>query len=183
MYFGKPIIGLVGGIGSGKSTVAKLFGELGCMVVDSDAQVRDAYREPPVLETLRTWWGDQVLHPDGTVNRSFIAAKVFRPLGMTRTSMGLMGLPKSRTVPSQAAPAQTEAGKKSWPDWNWNSDYWRNLGAPWGGALGPAVDIGRFYEEFLLKRGTILKPETEALMIANQSPPGVKASGLLPLPA
>jgi CubicO group peptidase (beta-lactamase class C family) len=108
----------------------------------------------------------------------FIAAKVFRPLGMTRTSMGLMGLPKSRTVPSQAAPAQTEAGKKSWPDWNWNSDYWRNLGAPWGGALGPAVDIGRFYEEFLLKRGTILKPETEALMIANQSPPGVKASGL-----
>ena len=30
----------------------------------------------------------------------------------------------------------TEAGKQGWPDWNWNSDYWRNLGAPWGGALG-----------------------------------------------
>jgi len=114
----------------------------------------------------------------GVLFAKFIADKVFRPLGMTRTSMGLMGLPKNQTVPSQAAPAVTAAGKESWHDWNWNSDYWRGLGAPWGGALGPAVDIGRFYEEFLLKRGTILKPETEALMIANQSPPGVKASGL-----
>lgn len=108
----------------------------------------------------------------------FIADKVFRPLGMTRTSLGLMGRPNSETVPSQAAPAETQAGKKSWPTWNWNSAYWRNLGAPWGGALGPAVDVSRFYQEFLLKRGTILKPETEALMITNQSPPGVKASGL-----
>ena len=108
----------------------------------------------------------------------FIDQKIFKPLGMTRTSLGLMGRPNSQTVPSQAAPAMTDAGKKSWPSWNWNSPYWRNLGAPWGGALGPAVDIGRFYNEFLLKRGTILKPETEALMITNQSPPGVKPSGL-----
>jgi CubicO group peptidase (beta-lactamase class C family) len=108
----------------------------------------------------------------------FCDQKLFKPLGMTRTSMGLMGRPKNQTVASQAAPAMTEAGKKSWPDWNWNSDYWRNLGAPWGGAFAPAVDVGRFYMEFMQKRGTILKPETEALMITNQSPPGVKASGL-----
>ncbi len=108
----------------------------------------------------------------------FIDQKLFKPLGMTRTSLGLMGRPNDQTVPSQAAPAKTDAGKKSWPGWNWNSPYWRNLGAPWGGALGPAVDIGRFYMEFMLERGTILKPQTEALMITNQSPPGVKASGL-----
>ena len=77
MYAGKPIIGLVGGIGSGKSFVAKLFGELGCLVIDSDAQVRDAYRDPKVLETLRGWWGDDVIQPDGTINRSAVAAKVF----------------------------------------------------------------------------------------------------------
>lgn len=114
----------------------------------------------------------------GVLFAKYIDQKVFKPLGMTRTSMGLMGRPKSQTVPSQAAPAMTEAGKKSWDDWNWNSPYWRDLGAPWGGALGPASDIGRFYLEFMLKRGTILKPETEALMITNQSPPGVKPSGL-----
>ena len=46
MYCGKPIIGLVGGIGSGKSFVAKLFGELGCLVVDSDAQVTRGVPRP-----------------------------------------------------------------------------------------------------------------------------------------
>jgi CubicO group peptidase (beta-lactamase class C family) len=114
----------------------------------------------------------------GIAFAKFCDQKLFKPLGMTRTTLGLMGRPKSETVASQAAPAHTDAGKKSWPDWNWNSDYWRNLGAPWGGALGPAVDIGRFYLEFMLRRGTILKPATEALMITNQSPPGVKPSGL-----
>jgi CubicO group peptidase (beta-lactamase class C family) len=72
----------------------------------------------------------------------------------------------------------TEAGKLSWRDWNWNSDYWRNLGAPWGGALGPASDIARFYQEFLGQRGTILRPATERLMISNQLPAGVRPAGL-----
>lgn len=77
MYAGKPIIGLVGGIGSGKSFVAGLFAELGCLVIDSDAQVREVYRDPDVLQTLREWWGEQILHQDGSLNRSVVAAKVF----------------------------------------------------------------------------------------------------------
>ena len=87
------------------------------------------------------------------------------------------GRAKASTVASQGAPAMTEAGKLSWRDWNWNSDYWRNLAAPWGGALGPASDIARFYQEFLAQRGTILKPATERLMITNQLPAGVRPSG------
>jgi CubicO group peptidase (beta-lactamase class C family) len=97
---------------------------------------------------------------------------------MRRTTFGLRGRSNASTVPSQAAPAISEDGKKSWRDWNWNSDYWRNLGAPWGGALGTAADINRFYVEFLNLRGRILKPETERMMVVNQSPAGVKASGL-----
>lgn len=104
--------------------------------------------------------------------------RVFRPLGIRRTGFGLRGRANAITVPSQAAPAMTEEGKKSWNEWNWNSSYWRNLGAPWGGALGSAADINRFYREFLDLRGTIMKPANEQLMITNQSPPGVKASGL-----
>jgi CubicO group peptidase (beta-lactamase class C family) len=38
--------------------------------------------------------------------------------------------------------------------------------------------VARFYQEFLAKRGRILKAETEAMMITNQSPPGVRPSGL-----
>lgn len=107
-----------------------------------------------------------------------VEERVLRPLGMRRTGFGLRGRDNAITVPSQAAPAMTEDGKKSWMAWNWNSLYWRNLGAPWGGALGSAADINRFYREFLERRGTIMKSANEQLMITNQSPPGVKASGL-----
>lgn len=103
---------------------------------------------------------------------------IFRKLGMRHTGYGLRGRRNADTVASQAAPAMTEAGKKSWNDWSWNSAYWRNLGAPWGGALGSAADIARFYDEFLNQRGRILKPATEQAMIVSQSPAGVKASGL-----
>jgi dephospho-CoA kinase len=77
MFSGKPIIGISGGIGSGKSFVARLFGELGCLVIDSDEQVRRAYEVPEVREQLRRWWGESVFHPDGTINRRAIAARVF----------------------------------------------------------------------------------------------------------
>lgn len=104
--------------------------------------------------------------------------RLFKPLGMARTGFGLRGRDNAGTVASQAAPAMTESGKTSWASWNWNSAYWRNLGAPWGGALGSAADIARFYDEFLFQRGRILKPATEALMRVNNSPAGVKPSGL-----
>jgi len=77
MYCGKPVIGIAGGIGSGKSFVARLFGELNCAVIDSDAQVRSAYSDPAVQRTLREWWGEGVFLSDGKVSRSEIAKRVF----------------------------------------------------------------------------------------------------------
>jgi dephospho-CoA kinase len=77
MFSGKPIIGLTGGIGSGKSLVAGLFAELGCAVIDADAQVRAAYDDPAVRQTLREWWGGDVLKSDGSVERAAIARRIF----------------------------------------------------------------------------------------------------------
>jgi dephospho-CoA kinase len=77
VFDGKPIIGIVGGIGSGKSWVAKIFGELGCLVIDSDQLVRLAYGDPAIRAVLRKWWGDEVFNTDLSVNRSSIAAKIF----------------------------------------------------------------------------------------------------------
>ena len=77
MFAGKPVIGIVGGIGSGKSFVAQLFAEMGAKVISSDEQVSSAYRDPAVLATLRKWWGEQVIAPDGSVNRKAIAQRVF----------------------------------------------------------------------------------------------------------
>ena len=90
MYAGKPIIGIVGGIGSGKSHVAGLFGELGCLVIDSDAQVREAYRDPAVLATIRGWWGDGVIRPDGSADRSAVAGRVFADPAEKRRLEGLL---------------------------------------------------------------------------------------------
>jgi len=72
------VIGLAGGIGSGKSRVAAIFGELGCMVLDSDRDARAALGRPEVKEHIRQWWGAGVFAPDGTVDRSRIAAIIFK---------------------------------------------------------------------------------------------------------
>jgi dephospho-CoA kinase len=77
VFHGKPIIGLVGGIGSGKSFVARIFSELNCLVINSDQQAKAAYNDPAIRDLLRKWWGDAVFAGDQSVNRSFIAEKIF----------------------------------------------------------------------------------------------------------
>lgn len=71
------VIGLAGGIGSGKSTIAKILGELGFLVIDSDQLARAALDRPEVRATLITWWGPGVVISDGKVDRAKIAAIVF----------------------------------------------------------------------------------------------------------
>lgn len=80
----KPIIGIAGGIGSGKTFVAQLFGELGCLVISSDEQVREAYRDSRVVAILRQWWGDDVLSISGEINKRVVAGKVFGQPGERR---------------------------------------------------------------------------------------------------
>lgn len=77
MYANKPIIGIVGGIGSGKSFIARCFAELGCLVIDSDAQVRAVYQDASVKQQLVEWWGPTVLTGDGQVDRRAVGRVVF----------------------------------------------------------------------------------------------------------
>lgn len=77
LFAGKPIIGLAGGIGSGKSHVAGILRELGCVVIDSDAQARQAYETEAVRAQIRQWWGEEVFTPEGKVDRRAIARRVF----------------------------------------------------------------------------------------------------------
>ena len=74
----KPIIGLAGGIGAGKSSVARILESLGAAVIDSDQQVRELYRDPQVVSKLREWWGDRVIGRNGGVDRQAVAAIVFK---------------------------------------------------------------------------------------------------------
>jgi len=73
----KPIIGLTGGIGAGKSTVAEMFASLGAAVIDSDKLIHQQYADPQVVDTLRRWWGDEVVSADYGIDRAAIASIVF----------------------------------------------------------------------------------------------------------
>jgi dephospho-CoA kinase len=73
----KPkVIGLTGGIASGKSLVAAMFAELGAAVVDADAIAREVLRSPEVAEKLRKSWGHEVFRA-GSPDRARIARIVF----------------------------------------------------------------------------------------------------------
>lgn len=71
-------IGLTGGIGSGKSTVAKLLAEAGFKVVDAD-QIAREIMEPgsPVLDDVADAFGADAIREDGTLDRGKLAGRAF----------------------------------------------------------------------------------------------------------
>lgn len=71
-------VGLTGGVGSGKSTVAKLLAEHGAVIVDADAIAREVV-EPgtPGLAAVVEAFGPDVLRPDGSLDRPKLAGIVF----------------------------------------------------------------------------------------------------------
>ncbi|HEX7010738.1 MAG TPA: dephospho-CoA kinase [Phycisphaeraceae bacterium] len=73
----KPIIGLIGAPGSGKSLVARQLAQLGCAVIDADALARDVLEEPQVIQQIADWWGPQVLDASGRVDRQALGRVVF----------------------------------------------------------------------------------------------------------
>ena len=73
------IIGLLGGIASGKSLVAGLLARRGAAVLDADRAGHEALRLPAVEAAVRNRWGDAVFGPDGRVDRARLARIVFDP--------------------------------------------------------------------------------------------------------
>jgi dephospho-CoA kinase len=76
-----PTLGLTGGIGAGKSTVARILAEEGCLVCDSDALAREALNHPSIRAEILSWWGDRVRAPDGAIDRAKLGEVVFSSLG------------------------------------------------------------------------------------------------------
>ena len=72
------VIGLTGGIGSGKSTVSSYMKKLGIPVFDADASSRAAVKKGSLcLQKIVTFFGPDCLLPDGELNRPWVADKVF----------------------------------------------------------------------------------------------------------
>ncbi len=73
-----PVLGLVGGVGSGKSTVARMFADEGCSVVDADRLGHEVLAEPEVREAVREAFGPAALDAAGAVDREAVGRRVFR---------------------------------------------------------------------------------------------------------
>ncbi|NLX07150.1 MAG: dephospho-CoA kinase [Phycisphaerae bacterium] len=71
------MIGLTGQIGAGKTTVAAMFRELGCAVINADDLARAVLSEGEGVRFVREAFGPQYIRPDGTVDRRAVADLVF----------------------------------------------------------------------------------------------------------
>ncbi len=76
MSASKPTIGLLGGIGSGKSSVARCFAELGARVIEADKLGHEALRQPETKEQVARRW-PEVIDATGEVDRTRLATIVF----------------------------------------------------------------------------------------------------------
>jgi len=116
----------------------------------------------------------------GVTILDFVDRTVFQTLKMKFSAIGLGRFALADLVPCQTERAAPEsgAGDPTAKDWDWNSSYWRKLGAPWGGVHASAPDVASFLSEFLFQRGALVKPETAKLIISNHNAPGLTPRGL-----
>jgi CubicO group peptidase (beta-lactamase class C family) len=96
--------------------------------------------------------------------REFERKEIFEPLGMAHSSLGLGKRRIADTIPIQ------ESGSS---DWDGNSEYWRNMGHPWGGMHTTTLDLGILLQTFL-NRGSysgkrLLSPASVKAMTSNQN--------------
>ena len=111
MIRGLKVLGLTGGIGTGKSTVARMFAECGVPVVDADALAREVVAPGlPALADIAAAW-PQVLRPDGTLDRQRLGAIVFAD-SAARLRLEAITHPRIQALAAERLAAQAEAGRR-----------------------------------------------------------------------
>jgi dephospho-CoA kinase len=105
----KPVIGLIGGIGSGKSRVAEAFVRRGARVISGDRIGHEALRQPDVREQVARRWGRGILDAAGEVDRRKLGAAVFADPAQRRELEALVFPWIGRRIREEVAAAQDDA--------------------------------------------------------------------------
>jgi len=87
--------------------------------------------------------GEIVARISGRPLRAFLQEEIFTPLGMDSTSLGIREDLRHRAA--QVNIPEEQRGT----DWHWNSEYWQNLGVPWGGMFSTVEDLAVLLQMFL----------------------------------
>ncbi len=95
------VVGLTGGIGSGKSTVCSMLARRGATIVDADAIVHELYAGGDVARRIARRFGESVLAPDGSVDRVGLARAAFADAAARRDLEALVHPEVRRTVRSR----------------------------------------------------------------------------------
>lgn len=103
------VIGLLGGIASGKSFVAELFRQRGAVVLDGDRAGHEVLHDKEVKLAVRDRWGSGVFGPDGEIDRKALASKVFAPPTATADSPSAPNLDKRGAGQSSAGDGATSS--------------------------------------------------------------------------
>jgi CubicO group peptidase (beta-lactamase class C family) len=114
--------------------------------------------------------GEIVERVTGLPLREFLKQEIFDPLGMRNTFLGAGGRELASLVQCDVPVAEGDVGYERW---DWNSFYWRNFGAPWGGMHSNVGDLAVFLQT-MLNEGEyngvrILKPSSARDMRRNQT--------------
>ncbi|MCA9053540.1 MAG: beta-lactamase family protein [Planctomycetaceae bacterium] len=121
--------------------------------------------------------GEIITRVSGVSCAEFLKQELFAPLGMSDTALGAPEEWFTAASPhiSRLAEVRVPEEQQGGDDWNWNSRYWRTLGAPWGGVLSTVSDLARFLR-MMLRRGAIdggrlFAPGTVSAATTNQLEP------------
>lgn len=88
--------------------------------------------------------------------------EVFEPLGLKSISLGSRGLDRERLIRAQVPENLTDS------DYGWNSRYWQELGAPWGGMFAAPEDYAVLCQHMLKNGGDLLSPAAATMMTTNR---------------
>ena len=107
--------------------------------------------------------------------RDFEQERIFGPLGMNRTSLGLGGIGIAETVWCGTTVDESAYDR----DCGWNTEYWRDLGSPWGGLHTTAPDLALLLQAMLddgsIGERTVLSPAAARVMKEDQNPAHLEA--------
>lgn len=121
--------------------------------------------------------GEIIARVSGMRCAEFVQRELFEPLGMSDSVLGAPAEWFAGAAPriARIAEVRLPEEQRDGLEWNWNSRYWRTLGAPWGGVLSTVSDLARFLQ-LMLRRGTcdagrLFAPATIAAATSNQLEP------------
>lgn len=102
------MIGILGGVGAGKSTVAAELAALGCSLVDGDAIGHGVLAKPDIRRQLRQRWGDGIFTAAGEVDREALGRIAFGDRAELAALSSIMHPPIGRRIEQEIARAQAD---------------------------------------------------------------------------